>query len=133
MAGMVSPLFAFMVAVLEEYGLLLSHLHADGLLTMSVFQHLYEACVWIIPNVALFRHYFIPRLVNHVVTGDVTFILRDAKEYISVEEAWPVAEWPHKWCFVIFPEELRLRISKQPIELSCLSRFQSASHGPRCS
>ncbi|KAK1631609.1 hypothetical protein QYE76_005924 [Lolium multiflorum] len=77
------------LGLLEEYGLLLSHLHADGLLTMLVFQHLYEACVWIIPNVALFQHYFIPRLVNHVVTGDVTFTLRDAKEYISVEEAWP--------------------------------------------
>jgi hypothetical protein len=42
-AGVVSPLSLFLRAILEEYGLLLSQLHPNSLLALSIFQFLYEA------------------------------------------------------------------------------------------
>jgi hypothetical protein len=40
MAGVVLPLSSFLRAILEEYGLLLSQLHPNSLLALSIFQYL---------------------------------------------------------------------------------------------
>jgi hypothetical protein len=56
MAGMEPLLLSFLCAILEEYGLLLSQLHPNSLLALSIFQYLCEAFVGVNPSVALFRH-----------------------------------------------------------------------------
>ena len=61
-AGLVPPMSAFSVAVLAEYGLLLAHLHPNAILTLAMFQYLCECFVGIDPHVALFRHYYYPRV-----------------------------------------------------------------------
>jgi hypothetical protein len=86
-----------MVAVLAEYGLLLAHIHTDGLLVLLVFHHLCQAFVGILPSMALFRHYFFPRPMNRDLTGGLVFVLRSTDEYISMEGMKSTAEWCHKW------------------------------------
>ena len=58
----------------------------------------------IFPNVALFRHFYHPHLMNRDATGSVTFVLRNPNEYINMERMNTTAEWRHKWCWVFFEE-----------------------------
>ena len=60
--GMVPPISRFCQAVLSSYGLLISQLHPHVVLTMAVFQHLCESFVGVTPSVALFRHFYHPRV-----------------------------------------------------------------------
>jgi hypothetical protein len=57
MAGMVPLLSSFLHAILKEYGLLLSQLHPNSLLALSIFQYLCEAFVGVHPSLVLFHHY----------------------------------------------------------------------------
>ena len=52
--GLVLPLSEFFVAVMETYGLHLTQLHPNAVLTLSVFVHLCEGFVGVMPSVALF-------------------------------------------------------------------------------
>jgi hypothetical protein len=89
MAGVVPPLSSFLRAILEEYGLLLSQLHPNSLLALSIFQYLCEAFVGVHPSVALFRHYYNMRLDSGgAMSGGFTFCLRDGwgREYIDISQ-----------------------------------------------
>ena len=68
-AGLVPPRSLFLSVVLEEYGLCLAQLHPNAVLTLAIFQHLCEAFVGVMTSVALFRHFFTPR----VETGGLIF------------------------------------------------------------
>jgi len=105
LAGLEPPMSAFLVAVLAEYGILLAHLPPNAVLTLAIFQHLCECFVGIHPSVALFRHYYYPRVEAGHMSGGVTFRLRDGmmSQYILVDKKkWE--EWRHRWCYVHFPE-----------------------------
>jgi hypothetical protein len=89
MAGVVPSLSSFLRAILEEYGLLLSQLHPNSLLALSIFQYLCEAFVGVHPSVALFHHYYKMRLESGgAMSGGFTFRLRDGRgrEYIDMSQ-----------------------------------------------
>jgi len=104
--GLVPPLSDFTVAVMESYGIHLTQLHPNALMLLSIFAHLCEAFVGVMPSVALFRHYFIPRIdAKKPISGGVTFRLRNGLSEAFVptvfKSKWE--EWRHDWCFVHFP------------------------------
>ena len=57
-AGLVPPASLFFLAVVASFGLHISHLHPNAMVTLAIFQHLYEGFVGIRASVALFRHFF---------------------------------------------------------------------------
>ena len=52
--GLVPPLSEFFVAVMETYGLHLTQLHPNALLMLSIFAHLCEGFIGVMPLVSLF-------------------------------------------------------------------------------
>lgn len=78
-------------------------LHPNSVLLLSIFAHLCEMFVGVMPSVALLRHYLYPRVTDaNVLLGGLSFHIHDnrAKEYI--EQGWKtkVDEWHHRWCFI---------------------------------
>ena len=104
--GLVPPLSEFFVATMETYGLHLTQLHPNALLTLSIFAHLCEGFVGVMPSVALFRHFFIPRIETKKppISGGVTFRLRNglSGEFIPTTFKSKWEEWRHDWCYVHF-------------------------------
>ena len=76
-AGLVPPMSLFLHAVLEEYGLCLAQLHPNAMQTLAIFQHLSETSVGVMLSVALFRHFFTPRVeTGGLISGLVSFCFR---------------------------------------------------------
>ena len=59
--GMLPPFSDFFMAVLEAFGLHMLHLHPNADMILATFAHACEAFVGVMPSVALFRHFFMPR------------------------------------------------------------------------
>ena len=59
--GLCPPFSDFLCDIMNTYGFHLLDFTPNAVLTMAVFAHLCENFVGILPNVALFRHYFSPR------------------------------------------------------------------------
>jgi hypothetical protein len=104
-AGMIPPMSLFLHTVLSEYGLLLANLHPNSILVLAIFQYLCEAFISVKPSIALFYHFYYLRVEPWMLSGSVTFCLRDrlSKHYILVDKK-KHEEWKHRWCFVRFPE-----------------------------
>ena len=64
--GLCPPFSDFFCNIMNTYGLHLLDFTPNAVLTMAVFAHLCENFVGIHPNVALFRHYFMPRVKKGV-------------------------------------------------------------------
>ena len=79
-AGLVPPASLFFLAVVASFGLHISHLHPNAMLTLAIFQHLCEGFVGIRPSVALFRHFFRPQVEEGSVAGAVKWMLRPGRE-----------------------------------------------------
>jgi hypothetical protein len=63
----------FPSVVLEEYGLCLTQLHANAIVMLAICQHVCEAFVVVMPSVALFRHFFVPRVeTSCLISGPVS-------------------------------------------------------------
>ena len=105
-AGLVPPASLFFLAVVASFGLHVSHLHPNAMVTLAIFQHLCEGFVGIHASVALFRHYFKPRVEEECLAGAVTWHRRSQQSspFISLELRNKWDEWRHQWCFVRFPE-----------------------------
>ena len=58
------------------------------------------------PSVALFRHFFRPRVEEGRVSGSVTFARRSnsTSRFIPMELRNRWEEFRHLWCFIRFPE-----------------------------
>jgi hypothetical protein len=56
--GLVPPVSAFLLLLLEEYGLQLQHLTPHSILLVAVFVHFMEMFVGVSPCVSVFRHFF---------------------------------------------------------------------------
>ena len=103
LAGMVPPLSEFCQAVLETYGLVILQLHPNAVMVMAIFAHLCEAFVGVMPSVALFRHYYAPRVSpDKVRSGGVTWSLRSgrAAEFLRGAFRTKWEEWRGNWCHV---------------------------------
>ena len=60
--GLCPPFSEFFCDIMNTYGFHLLDFTPNAVLTMAVFAHLGENFVGVHPNVALFRHYFMPRV-----------------------------------------------------------------------
>lgn len=60
------PFLEFFVDIMQTYGFRLLDFTPNVVTCMSIFAHLYENFIVIVPNTAFFRHYFIP----HIQRGD---------------------------------------------------------------
>jgi hypothetical protein len=105
LVGLVPPMSLFFHMVLMDYGILLADLHPNSVLVLAIFQHLCEMFLGIKPSIALFRHFYYPRVEVRMLAGSVAFRLRDhlSKHYITIDKK-KNEEWRHKWCFMRFPE-----------------------------
>ena len=102
-AGLVPPLSEFCQAILEEYGLVIQQLHPNAVLVMAIFAHLCEGFVGVMPSVALFRHFYIPRVdTRGVISGGITWCLRSGRSTEfprgTFKSKWD--EWRGSWCYV---------------------------------
>ena len=59
--GLLPPFSDFFIAVLEAFGLHMLRLHPNAVLILATFAYACEAFVGVVPSMALFRHYFMPR------------------------------------------------------------------------
>ena len=60
--GLCPPFSEFFCDIMNTYGFCLLDFTPNAVLTMAVFAHLCENFVGVYPNVALFRHFFMPRV-----------------------------------------------------------------------
>ena len=58
--GLCPPFSEFFCDIMNTYGFHLLDFTPNAVLTMAVFAHLCENFVGVYPNVALFRHFFMP-------------------------------------------------------------------------
>ena len=73
------------------------------MLCMALFAHLREGFVGVHPNMALFRHYFIPRSqTGGGITSCITWIPRAQGKGVYPEgftkDKWE--EWWGRWCWI---------------------------------
>ena len=72
--GLVPPFSDFFLEILRAYGLKHLHLTPGAVLDLSIFAYACEAFVGVEPSVALFRHFFYPRIgKDGWLGGGVTF------------------------------------------------------------
>ena len=69
--GLVPPFSDFFMEILRAYGLKLLHLTPNVILDLVVFAYACEAFVGVMPSVALFRHYFYPRIGKDGWMGEI--------------------------------------------------------------
>ena len=75
--GLCPPYFEFFCDVMNTYGLHLLDFTPNAVLTLAVFAHLCENYVGVHPNVALFRHFFTPRVESgSPLSGGISWIFR---------------------------------------------------------
>ncbi|KAE8775121.1 hypothetical protein D1007_52397 [Hordeum vulgare] len=75
--GLCPPFSEFFVDIRQTYGFRLLDFTPNVVTCMSIFAHLNENFIGIVPNTALFHHYFIPRIQRGDVLPDsITWIPR---------------------------------------------------------
>ena len=83
--GIVPPFSDFLLEILGAYDLKLLHLTPGAILYLSVFAYACEAFIGVMPSVALFRHFFYPRVGKEgLLGGGVTFCFRS-----NVKQSYP--------------------------------------------
>ena len=71
---------------------------------MAVFAHLCENFVGVHPNVALFHHFFMPRVERgEPLAGGIAWISRTGKKdaYLEGELHSKWEEWRAEWCWIV--------------------------------
>ena len=105
--GVVPPFSDFLMEILRAYELKLLHLTPGAILDLAVFAYACEAFVGVMPSVALFRHFFYPRIGSDGwMGGGVTFCFRPkiklAYPLMETKSKWD--EWRDRWFLVGVPE-----------------------------
>ena len=100
--GLVPPFSDFFSELMWTYGFRLLDFTPNAVTCMSVFAHMCENFVGVAPNVALFRHFFIPRIEGDALSGSITWIPRPGSKQIYLEgllhPKWE--EWRATWCWI---------------------------------
>lgn len=102
--GLCPPFSEFFNDVMYSFGLHLLDFTPNAVTTMSVFAHLCENFAGVIPNTALFRHYFIPRVEKgECLSGGVSWIPRPGSKdtYPEGEYRGRWEEWRSEWCWIV--------------------------------
>lgn len=100
MSRLVPPFLEFFTHIMEVHGLLLLQLHPNAITTLSVFAHLCENFIGVVPSVALFRHYYIPKIDNDNRSGSITWHFKNgmSSEYIGGHLMTRWQDWRANWC-----------------------------------
>ena len=84
--GLCPPFSEFFCDIMNTYGFHLLDFTPNAVLTMAVFAHLCENFVGVYPNIALFRHFFIPRVERgEPLSGGIAWISRAGKKETYLE------------------------------------------------
>ena len=89
---------------MNTYGFRLLDFTPNAVLTMAVFAHLCENFVGVHPNVALFRHFFMPRVERgEPFSGGIAWFSRTGKKeaYLEGELRSKWEEWRAEWCWIV--------------------------------
>jgi hypothetical protein len=101
--GLCPPFSDFFNDIMYTYGFRLLDFTPNAIMCMSVFAHLCENFIGVLPSTALFRHYFIPCLQKgEALSGSIAWIPRAWTKEIYPEgvywEKWD--EWRSEWCWI---------------------------------
>ena len=102
--GLCPPFSEFFCDIMNTYGFRLLDFTPNAVLTMAVFAHLCENFVGVHPSVALFRHFFIPRVERgEPLAGGIAWISRVGKKeaYLEGELRSKWEEWRAEWCWIV--------------------------------
>ena len=94
----------FFCDIMNTYSLRLLDFTPNVVLTMAVFAHLCENFVGVHPNVALFRHFFMPWVERgEPLAGGIAWISRVGKKeaYLEGELRSKWEEWRAEWCWIV--------------------------------
>ena len=101
--GLCPPFSDFFIDIMYTYGFRLLDFTPNAVSCMSVFAHLCENFAGVVPNTALFRHYFVPRIeTGDALSGSITWIPRAWTKEIYPDglyrKKWD--EWRSEWCWI---------------------------------
>ena len=100
--GLVPPYSDFFSAMMFNYGFGLLDFTPNAMTGMAVFAHLCENFVGVVPNVDLFRHFFIPWIEDKSLSDSVTWIPREKTKgkYLVGQLHLKWDEWRAEWCWI---------------------------------
>ncbi|KAK2630843.1 hypothetical protein QOZ80_UnG0722230 [Eleusine coracana subsp. coracana] len=97
------PCCSFLCELLFFYGIELVNLNPNSILHITIFVHMCEAFLGILPHFNLFRHLFVLRLLStkyhQVAIGGVGFQLRKKEAYINVPLKTGNKNWKDEWFY----------------------------------
>src|SRR4051812_7206551 len=102
--GLCPPFSEFFCDIMHTYNLHLLDFTPNAVLTMAVSAPLCENFVGVRPNVALFRHFFTPRVEKgEPLSGGVAWVSRTGKKevYLEGELRGRWEEWRAEWCLIV--------------------------------
>jgi hypothetical protein len=89
--------------MMYAYGFRLLDFTPSVMTCMAVFAHLCKDFAKVIPNVDLFRHFYIPRIEDKSLSGNVSWIPRGKKEdwgYLGKQLRGKWEKWRGDWCWI---------------------------------
>ena len=101
--GFLPPPSEFLLLILNFYGLSLLHLNPNSIAFLSIFAHLCEAYIGVVPFLDLFRFYYELRWMEaNRVSGSIGFLLRDSlkSRYIPFQCPSSHSKWRTKWFYL---------------------------------
>jgi hypothetical protein len=104
-SGLCLPASAFLHHFLQYFGICLNHLTPNGVLPLSVFVHLCETFLGILPSISLFRYFFRlkphPRSNNISPLGGCGIQFHQGKKslFFDYDLVDSVKEWHSEWFY----------------------------------
>ena len=104
--GLALSVSEFLYALLQFWRIQLHHLTPQSILHLSIFTHLCEAFLGILPHFHLFQHFFtlvpVPNSSKPVIVGGCELVLRPETrdEYLAYDLSGKGAEWKKFWFHV---------------------------------
>jgi hypothetical protein len=101
--GLALPVSPFFRGLLDFYNLNLTHLNPNSILQISIFIHLCEAFLGILPHFGLWKYLYHcwPRMAGgqHQLVGDASLELRRGKksEYLDIPPKDSIKGWRLEW------------------------------------
>jgi hypothetical protein len=93
-AGLVLPMYPFLLSLLEFYGLQLHHLSPHSLILVAIFVHFYEVFICVRPSVTLFRLFHTLRWAGKGTNPIVTYYFQlRAKPLAAYIMAITLGKW----------------------------------------
>lgn len=101
--GLCPPFSGFFDEVMASYGLHFLDYTPNAVTTLSVFAHLCENFVGVMPNLPLFHHFYMPRVEKgHALSRSISFIPGSGMkaQYLEGDLHHRWDEWKAEWCWI---------------------------------